>query len=63
MPGLLDTLGDLDDLENLLRSATQPGELAEVDLDRARELLGDDAARRSTGSGRARPGSSRAGSS
>jgi uncharacterized protein with von Willebrand factor type A (vWA) domain len=44
MPGLLDTLGDLDDLENLLRSATQPGELAEVDLDRARELLGDDAA-------------------
>ncbi len=28
-----------------LRSATQPGELAEVDLDRARELLGDDAAR------------------
>ena len=45
MPGLLDTLGDLDDLENLMRSATQPGELAEVDLDRARELLGDDAAR------------------
>ena len=26
-------------------TATQPGELAEVDLDRARELLGDDAAR------------------
>jgi uncharacterized protein with von Willebrand factor type A (vWA) domain len=45
MPGLLDMLGDLDDLENLLRSATQPGELAEVDLDRARELLGEDAAR------------------
>ncbi len=45
MPGLLDTLGDLDDLENLLRSATQPGELAEVDIDRARELLGEDAAR------------------
>ncbi|MGZ4682634.1 MAG: hypothetical protein ACXV8G_09255 [Acidimicrobiales bacterium] len=44
MPGLLDTLGDLDDLENLLRSATQPGQLAEVDLDRARELLGDEAA-------------------
>jgi uncharacterized protein with von Willebrand factor type A (vWA) domain len=42
--GLLDTLGDLDALENLLRSATQPGQLAEVDLDRARELLGDDAA-------------------
>jgi uncharacterized protein with von Willebrand factor type A (vWA) domain len=45
MPGLLDTLGDLDALEHLLRSTTQPGELAEVDLDRARELLGDDAAR------------------
>ena len=45
MPGLLDMLGDLDDLENLLRSATQPGELAEVDLDRARDLLGEDAAR------------------
>jgi len=45
MAGLLDTLGDLDALEHLLRSATQPGELAEVDLDRARELLGDDAAR------------------
>jgi uncharacterized protein with von Willebrand factor type A (vWA) domain len=45
MAGLLDTLGDLDDLENLMRSATQPAELAEVDIDRARELLGDDAAR------------------
>src|SRR5262245_44869411 len=45
MPGLLDTLGDMDDLEHLLRQATQPGELAEVDLDRARQLLGDDAAR------------------
>ncbi|MCU1459547.1 MAG: uncharacterized protein JWL73_3639 [Actinomycetia bacterium] len=45
MPGLLQTLGDLDELENLMRSATQPGELAEVDLDRARDLLGDDAAR------------------
>jgi uncharacterized protein with von Willebrand factor type A (vWA) domain len=45
MSGLLDTLGDLDDLENLMRSATQPGELAEVDIDRARELLGEDAAR------------------
>jgi uncharacterized protein with von Willebrand factor type A (vWA) domain len=45
MAGLLDQLGDLDELENLLRSATQPGELAEVDLDKARELLGDAAAR------------------
>jgi len=45
MPGLLEQLGDMDDLEHLLRQATQPGELAEVDIDRARELLGDDAAR------------------
>ncbi len=37
-------LGDLDQLENLLRGATNPGALAEVDLDRARELLGDQAA-------------------
>jgi uncharacterized protein with von Willebrand factor type A (vWA) domain len=38
-------MGDLDQLENLLRSATNPGALADVDLDRARQLLGDDAAR------------------
>jgi len=42
---MLGELGDLDQLENLLRGATNPGALAEVDLDRARELLGDDAAR------------------
>ncbi len=29
---------------SLLRGATQPGQLAEVDLDQARDLLGDDAA-------------------
>ena len=45
MGGLLDQLGDLDALENLLRNATNPGQLAEVDLDQVRELLGDDAAR------------------
>ncbi|MGH9014641.1 MAG: VWA domain-containing protein [Acidimicrobiia bacterium] len=45
MSGLLEALGDMDELENLLRSATQPGELAEVDVDKAREMLGDDAAR------------------
>ncbi|MGI8795923.1 MAG: VWA domain-containing protein [Acidimicrobiia bacterium] len=45
MSGLLESLGDMDDLENLLQSATQPGELAEVDIDKARDLLGDDAAR------------------
>ena len=37
-------LGDLDQLENLLRNATNPGALAEADMDRVRELMGDDAA-------------------
>jgi len=43
-PGLLERLGSLDELEHLLRSATSPAQLAEADIDRARELLGDDAA-------------------
>jgi uncharacterized protein with von Willebrand factor type A (vWA) domain len=38
-------LGDLDQLENLLRSATSPGALAEADMDKVRDLMGDDAAR------------------
>ena len=38
-------LGDLDQLENVLRGATNPGALAEADLDRVRDLMGDDAAR------------------
>jgi uncharacterized protein with von Willebrand factor type A (vWA) domain len=38
-------LGDLDQLENLLKSATSPGALAEADMDRVRDLMGDDAAR------------------
>jgi uncharacterized protein with von Willebrand factor type A (vWA) domain len=38
-------LGDLDQLENLLRNATTPGALAEADMDKVRELMGDDAAR------------------
>ncbi|HWC40279.1 MAG TPA: hypothetical protein VG476_17230 [Acidimicrobiales bacterium] len=42
---LMDRLGDIDQLENLLRSASSPGALADVDVDRARDLLGDDAAR------------------
>ena len=41
----MNELGDIDQLENLLRGATSPGALAEVDIDRARDLLGDDAAR------------------
>ncbi|MEO5725285.1 MAG: hypothetical protein ABIQ39_09610, partial [Ilumatobacteraceae bacterium] len=38
-------LGELDQLENLLRNATNPGELAEADMNRVRDLMGDDAAR------------------
>ena len=41
---LMNELGDIDQLENLLRNATSPGALADVDVDRARELLGDEAA-------------------
>jgi uncharacterized protein with von Willebrand factor type A (vWA) domain len=41
---LLQELGDLDRLEQLMRGAQNPGALAEVDVDRARELLGNDAA-------------------
>ncbi|MHB1444610.1 MAG: vWA domain-containing protein [Acidimicrobiales bacterium] len=43
--GLMDRLGDMDQLENLLRSANSPGALADVDIDRARELMGDESAR------------------
>jgi uncharacterized protein with von Willebrand factor type A (vWA) domain len=42
---LMEQLGDIDQLENLLRSASSPGALADVDIDRARELLGDESAR------------------
>ncbi len=38
-------LGELDQLENLLRNATNPGALAEADMNRVRDLMGDDAAR------------------
>jgi len=44
MPDVLRAMGDLDSLEDLLASATQPGQLAEVDLDAARDLLGDEVA-------------------
>lgn len=37
-------LGDMDQLENLLRNASNPAALAEADLDRVRDLMGDDAA-------------------
>jgi uncharacterized protein with von Willebrand factor type A (vWA) domain len=42
---LMNSLSDIDQLENLLRSASSPGALADVDIDRAAELLGPDAAR------------------
>jgi uncharacterized protein with von Willebrand factor type A (vWA) domain len=38
-------LGDLDQLDNLLRNASSPSALAEADLDRVSELLGEDVAR------------------
>ncbi len=40
----MNDLGELDALEHLLRNATSPAQLAEADLDRVRDLLGDDAA-------------------
>lgn len=41
---IMNELGDLDQLEAMMRDAHSPGALAEVDLDRARQLLGDEAA-------------------
>ena len=38
-------LGEMDQLEQFLRSAASPGALAEVDLEQAREYLGEDGAR------------------
>ncbi|NND75923.1 MAG: hypothetical protein HKN44_13035 [Ilumatobacter sp.] len=38
-------LGDLDQLENLLRNAASPSALAEADMDKVRSLMGDDAVR------------------
>lgn len=37
-------LGEMDQLENLLRNATSPGALAEADMDRVRELMGPNTA-------------------
>ncbi len=41
---VMNELGDLDQLEQLMRGAANPGALAEVDLERARQLIGDEAA-------------------
>jgi uncharacterized protein with von Willebrand factor type A (vWA) domain len=38
-------LGELDQLDNLLRNASSPSALAEADLERVREMLGEDAAK------------------
>jgi len=41
---VMNELGDLDQLEQMMRGAANPGALAEVDIDRARDLLGPEAA-------------------
>lgn len=41
---LMEELGDMDQLENLLSNAKHPGALADVDIERAKELLGEEAA-------------------
>jgi len=38
---LFEELADLDQLEQMLRGASSPGALAEIDIDRVRDLLGD----------------------
>lgn len=41
---LMNDLGDLDQIEQMLRGTTNPGALAEIDFERAAELLGEDTA-------------------
>jgi uncharacterized protein with von Willebrand factor type A (vWA) domain len=41
---LMNDLGDLDQIEQMLRGTTNPGALAEIDFERAAQLLGDDTA-------------------
>ncbi|MFT7473569.1 MAG: hypothetical protein ACI81L_000484 [Verrucomicrobiales bacterium] len=41
---LMNNLGDLDQIEQMLRGTTNPGALAEIDFERAAELLGEDTA-------------------
>lgn len=41
---VLGQLGDLDQLEQMIRGGSDPGALRDVDLDRVRQLLGDQAA-------------------
>jgi uncharacterized protein with von Willebrand factor type A (vWA) domain len=42
---VMNQLGDLDRLEQMMSSSPNPGALAEVDLDRAAQLLGEDASK------------------
>jgi uncharacterized protein with von Willebrand factor type A (vWA) domain len=42
---VMNRLGDMDQLEQLLSTATSPGALADVDIEPARDILGDDGAR------------------
>jgi uncharacterized protein with von Willebrand factor type A (vWA) domain len=42
---VMNQLGDMDQLEQMMSTASNPGALAEVDIERAAELLGADAAR------------------
>src|SRR6185437_4210137 len=42
---VMNQLGDMDQLEQMLTTANNPGALAEVDIERAGQLLGDDAAK------------------
>ncbi len=42
---VMQELGNIDQLENLMRNASNPGALAEADIDIARGLLGDDGAK------------------
>lgn len=41
---IMNELGDLDQIESMMRDAASPGALAEVDLDRVRDLVGPEAA-------------------
>jgi uncharacterized protein with von Willebrand factor type A (vWA) domain len=42
---MMQELGNIDALENLMRNASSPGALADADIDIARNLLGDDGAK------------------
>ena len=43
--GVMNDLGQMDQLEQMMRTAQNPGALADVDIEAARNLLGDDGAR------------------